>query len=464
MSSSVFRPAKLSALVFLLGLLISGAMVSQSQVAADQLNLLGLGWRLAFEGEWAPHGNPTTTGHFTPGALTAPLVGLPLLVWQHHRAATLLVLTSHLLAYILLDRLLKRLLSPTERLLFAILYWLSPWRLYHSAFLWNPNYLFLIGALHLWTANKMRREARFWPSLGHVLVIGLGAQIALHTLPLATCTLFLWWRRYVRLHLGGAILAAGVVIATLLPWIAAVLSDSLPPLEVDSGRWFFLANTALRAAVYWVRYASLALPRELLTLDFTRFLGAAAQARLAMPLALTASIIYVSTFVVALWANLRLWRGPIGRWGHSGSSDDSERVWLEGVTRWSLVALIVTFALSPLTVSRWYAFSLFHLAVLPMVFWLGERHRDQATARGAHLGAKAYLVASALLGLLLFLGAPMYRCGDSRGSSAATLPELRYDHPLLDRFGVNSTCAPTLNRAQGWWIETLEPPQLTYSP
>ena len=42
--------------IFLVGLVISVVMVARSQVTIDQYNLLARGWRLAFQGEWVPHG------------------------------------------------------------------------------------------------------------------------------------------------------------------------------------------------------------------------------------------------------------------------------------------------------------------------------------------------------------------------------------------------------------------------
>src|ERR1044072_176041 len=93
--------------IFAAGLALSAVMVARSQVGGDQLNLL------------------------------AP-------VWRDFRAPAVVVLAFHVLAFLVLDRSLCRVLSPGERVLLAVFYWLSPWRLYHSGFLWNPNYLLLL--------------------------------------------------------------------------------------------------------------------------------------------------------------------------------------------------------------------------------------------------------------------------------------------------------------------------------
>src|SRR5436853_1133990 len=122
--------------LFVLGLALAILMLVRSQVGGDQLNLLARGWLLAEEGRFIPYGNPMSTGGKAPGGITTLLVGLPLLLWRDHRAPTVLVLLFHVAGYWLLDGALKRILSPWERVLLALLYWLNPWQLFFASFLW----------------------------------------------------------------------------------------------------------------------------------------------------------------------------------------------------------------------------------------------------------------------------------------------------------------------------------------
>ena len=147
-------------LVVVLGAFFSVSMLVRSQVAGDQLNMLARGWFLITDGVWIPFGLPTSAGGKAPGGLTALVTGLPLLVWRHHRAPTLLILGLQIVAFWVLDRLVSRVTGRSGRLLFAILYWLSPWRLYHSTFLWNPNTMLFFGALHFWSVYRQRHQAR----------------------------------------------------------------------------------------------------------------------------------------------------------------------------------------------------------------------------------------------------------------------------------------------------------------
>src|SRR5205823_1700138 len=108
--------------------------------------------------------------------------------------------------------------SPRERVLFALLYWLSPWRLYYSGFLWNPNYLYLFGAAHLATTLAQRRRASFWASFLHAAALALAFQIHASFLLLAVASVLLYLRSYLKVHWPG--LLSGGVLASLplIPW------------------------------------------------------------------------------------------------------------------------------------------------------------------------------------------------------------------------------------------------------
>ena len=111
--------------LFAVGLAISLVMVARSQVSGDQLNMLARGW-LFTHGEWVQFGLTTSANGKTPGGLGSVFSGAALLVWRDYRAPALLILLSHVLAYVLLDRTLRRALGERERLLFCVFYWLNP--------------------------------------------------------------------------------------------------------------------------------------------------------------------------------------------------------------------------------------------------------------------------------------------------------------------------------------------------
>lgn len=460
------------ALLFLAGLALSAVMVARSQVGGDQLNLLARGWLLAEHGELVTYGNPTSTGGVEPGAATSLLVGLPLLAWSDHRAPVVLVLLCHLVGYLLLDRVLHEALGFRGRWLLCVLYWLNPWRLYHSAFLWNPNYLFLVGAVHAWSAFRMRRGPRGVPSLCHGLALAMAVQLHPSALILALVSLGLWLRGRLRPHWPG--LAAGGLAGslTLVPWLLELGGGSgldwVGEGDGFPGRGLVLVFPLVKGLLYWLRYSSLFLPERALSLDFVELDGVGAST-LETVLALAFGAVGVVGVGLAAVANLRLWRRPWRRgdpgleplrrrWSRLRApwevGSGSGRAWLRAYAGWTLAAALVVFALSPTTPQPWQALIVLHAAVIPVVLlaeaWLrSPRHRGKART-----ALRFHAAASLVLALATAFASPHYRCGGRDGLRLA----LRHDSPMLHELGIQETCRLPVARADGWWPDVLPAP------
>ena len=284
-------------------------MLARSQVAGDQLNLLARGWLLAVKGHVDLLRQPHVHGGQGAGRDHQPAGGLPLFLWRDHRAASALVLLFHVLAYLILDGALKRILSPRERVLLALFYWLNPWQLYFASFLWNPNYLYLFGAVHLWSALVQRERARFWPSFLHVAGLGLAFQIHASCLLLAVASLLLWWRRYFRVHWPGAILGGLVAALPLIPWAIEVTAHPAIVTEASKGflgRGLLLVFPLVRGLLYWLRYASLSVRGDGWGTSTSRT-SSAPTAGWARGSPCSARVLAV-TVVIPLLANVWLWR------------------------------------------------------------------------------------------------------------------------------------------------------------
>lgn len=452
------RAARLVWAFFALGLLLSAVMLARSQSAGDQLNLLARGWLLAEKGIFIPYGNPMSTGGKAPGGITSVLVGLPLMVWRDHRAPTLVILVFHILAYLILDGTLKRILSPRERVLFSILYWLNPVRLYFSSFLWNPNYLFLFGAVHLWTCLGQRERPRFWLSFLHAAALMLAFQIHASFLLLAMASLLLWLRGYFRPHWIAGLLGAVLAALPLIPWYLDLQANPAILAEADKGflgRGLVLVFPLLRGVLYWLRYSSLFLSEKVAVFDFTDLLGA--EDRWLGP-AVTAAgrVLLPLTVALPLLANVWLWRRNRHRWRRRLPPDAPARVWLHGYALWSFLAAVIVFSLSPTTLMFWQAVALFHAAVLPLVLWGGALWRSRRRVRVSRW-VRGYAAAGILLAVVVALGSPQYRC---QGRKRMTFP-LAYDSPMFEDLNIQQTCPWPLNRyPEGWWPDVLpkDPP------
>lgn len=435
------------------GLLLSAWMALRAQVGGDQLNLLARGWLWAARGELVPYGNPLSSGGNGPGALTTVVVGAPLFVWMDHRAPVALVWLSHLAAFLLLDRILARHLSAGERLAFVAVYWLNPWRLEPSAFLWNPNLLFLAGAVHFATAWASRERASWAMSALHVLTLGLAFQLHPGTLLLAALSALLWLRGYARVHWGGVALGALAVGATLLPWLAAARAN---PGILAVGEGFPLRGLVylfplVKGMFYLLRYPSLALNTQTTRFDFTEALGAGADRWLTPAAKGLLGVAGVVTAVAAAWA---LWvffrsRRPLARWPPE-RGESRGRSWLEGYSALAFAGALAVFALAPTTPQAWQALPIFHAAVLPAVFAVG---RLEAAGRAllARRAITGYAALALLANLALALAGPNFRCA---GRGTLVFP-LASHSAMFDELGIQRTCPWPLDRPGTWWPDVL---------
>jgi len=441
--------------LFALGLALSILFWTRQAIGGDQLNLLARGWLLAVDGRFIPYGNPMPTGGATPGGLTSLLVGLPLMVWRDYRAPSVVILLCHAAAFLLLDRALRPILTARERVLFAILYWLNPWRVFFSGYLWNPNYLYLFGAVHLATALRLRRRAGPLDSFVHAACLALALEVHASFLLLVVASALLLWRGYMKLSWPAA--AAGALLGSLplVPWAIAALHH--PQIATGNrgflGRGFLLVFPVLRGILYLWRYVSLTLAGKMDPFDFTVSLGAAADRWLRPPLYAVTEVLGPLSILAPFAAWLWLRRRQSGRALRPLAPEASDRDWLEGYLLWSFLAAVVVFGLSPTTIMYWQGLILFHVAVLPVVLWLGALLAGPraAWARGG-IALYAALALFVLFGMLF--GSPYYRCG---GREPLRLP-LRYDHPMLHDLGILAACPMPTNDPKGWWPDVLPHP------
>jgi hypothetical protein len=443
--------ARLAGAVLAAGLLIGALMLARSQAAGDQLNLLARGWLLAARGQFISYGNPMSTGGKSPGGITSLLVGLPLFVWRDHRAPTVVIFLFHLAAFLLLDSSLRRLLAPQERVLFAVFYWLNPWRLYFSAFLWNPNYLFLFGAVHLWSCLAQRHRSRFWPSFLHAAGLGLACQIHASVLLLVVASALLWWRRYFKVHWPGLILGGLLSALPLIPWLLEVRAHPAIVTAADKGflgRGLVYVFPLLRGVLYWLRYASLYVSDKISAFDFSDLLGS--DRILGPVLTGAARTLLPLTVALPLAANLWLWRRHRRSWHRRLPPDATGRAWLAGYARWCFAGALIVFSLSPTTIMYWQVVVLFHAAVLPLVLWAGGLWRTRRGPQVA-LGLRVWAAVSVVLALAIALGGPQFRC---TGRHAMTFP-LAHHSAMFQDLGIQSTCPWPLDRPGGWWPDVL---------
>lgn len=397
-------------------------------VYRDQLELYTLGMDLVRDGRLAPFGKLMTGDFPLPGGLLQLLVGLPLLVWRDLRSPTLLLVAVHLAAGWLLARVAARRYGWRAAALFLAVCWLSPWRLYHSGFLWEASYLLLPAALHLWACDALDRQPRrAAPSLVLGLTLAATAQVHGSVLILLFATAWLAWRRRVRLHLAAT--GAGLVLGsvTLWPTLLALLQGAVPPPSTAEPLGLLArANSVEKAVVYWLRLGSLDVGRRFRQTIFCEAPGVEGVAQpFACGLTRLTEVVALLSVLAALAASWWLLRRR-----HPAGAEPPPHPWARSYCRVMLTSCLAAALISPVLIQGWHVLIALPAACLPVALWTAARW---PTARPWLRWAMALfllwrLPAAAVLGL----GHPMYVTPPDPAMRRHVVPEELLE---LDRAG-----------------------------
>ena len=261
------RPLPLTVAILCAGAALQALLWSRQWIYGDQYALLLSGIEVIETGHLPPFAKTMSGGGRIPGALLPLLVAVPLEWWADYRAPGLLIGLSHLMGAAVLSICLGRALGARFLAAYLAVYWLSPWRLYHAGFVWEPTYVFLPAALHLASAYRLReRPHRGW-SLLHAATLALALQLHGSFLVLVLLTAGLAAARRIRLDLRGSLLGVLAGGLTLLPTAQALAAGSLPrilPGNTDELPWVLVGLVNLpKSLAYWWRLGSAFIGRRL---------------------------------------------------------------------------------------------------------------------------------------------------------------------------------------------------------
>lgn len=355
---------------FAQGLFYAGNVVMTS----DQEQLLTKGIKLAFLGEWEHYGNLITGGGNVPGSMTTALVGVPLMIFDSAMAPQILVGLLQLASLLLLIQALKGTFTSLQIVVFCGLFWLSPWRA-SKAILWNPSYLLLATALHLYTFDQLIKKPKsFWMSFVHVLAIGFAFELHPSALLLVIMSGFLWLRKAFRVNWPGVALAAALILVSLIPWFMALQGDQGLTPVVDQGLGDFYYGyglthpfSLLKGIMYWPRYTSFVFPHFIFgNLDYSRFGGGAMQAAVKYGFDSLRWVLGGASVLLSLWAfGWQLRKNRQQRFRCSAP--------LENYVLSALIAMTVLTILSPAELSHWHLYLLLPVANIAFCRFLFER-------------------------------------------------------------------------------------------
>jgi hypothetical protein len=439
-----------TAALLVLGFGLQMALWSRQWIRGDQYALLTPAMQYLTSGELAPFSKGMSGGGRIPGALLQLLIAAPLGVWADFRAPALLMVSSQVVAVLLLLAVIVAARGIRFAPAFAAVYWLTPWRLFHAGILWEPGFVLMPAALHLGACWLLRRQRhrdgsesfasaatavqqgnegsgsgriQLMASAGLACVLVATLQIHASFMLLVVATGLLLWRRLIRVRLSGLALGAAAGGLTLVPTAMAYLGGELPRLtpQIDHrvALPVLVVSNAGKAVLYWFRMGSADIGRRLrqtVWLDDPPP-GTEAPFPLSSPLMSVVVVLSIATVLIAIYASWRYFAASARRAApHDGGAD-----WLRAYALAMLVALAVSGAISPVPVQGWHVLIALHAACIPPAVWLADAWRKGGSTRA--LGT-AFVIVLAITSLLVGLGHPVYLRPAEQEAGQQDIPEL----------------------------------------
>jgi len=265
--------------LFIGGILISVLMFKTLVFHSDNIQIMDKAVRLIQTGQWTHFGNLATKVGSIPGSFLTAITAGPMLIYYSPYAAMAVILLFHILSFYFLKKTTEDIFQSHAvkenaelsflYLLLAIFYWLNPWRVEQSE-LYNPGYLFLFSALHLWTSQKMQQKS-FWLTFVHVLTIGFCFQVHFSFLILAFVSLILFVTGQLKVNWKGFFLGSTLVGLSLLPYVLErffapeLIEKQMDFTKSDAffGRNAVLFYPVIKAILYFFRMGSLYFGRHI---------------------------------------------------------------------------------------------------------------------------------------------------------------------------------------------------------
>ena len=389
--------------LFLVGLLLALLYSSNQALNGDQLQTLYRGYLAAYQGSWLNYGNAASVVGNVPGSLSTLVVGVPLVLWDSPWAPMLVIIACNIAALVLLDKVIRQVFDEPARLLFLVLFWLSPWFLYQHM-LYNPAYLFFCSALHFYTAFHLRDKSSFWLTFWHVIAIGLVMQLHYSWPLLVLVSGYLFVRAIIKINYWAVAAAFLVLAASLVPYILEVLAasfDATRPEEFAKQRyigWGLVhVYPVLKALIYWLRYSSFLFTEKLISGATFDWITSSDMLRMVVQYAYRGVLYGVGLFtlVFSFEANWYLFKRVKGLWLAGGllrrfaprNDEKTEEFiaprndvevnsedWLMLYFGACVVAILISAGLSPTVFGYWHLIMLYPFAAMNMLVYLKHNH------------------------------------------------------------------------------------------
>ncbi|MFC1889638.1 hypothetical protein ACFL4G_07775 [Thermodesulfobacteriota bacterium] len=357
-------------LVVLIATLLQIGFWMRLGVGVDQSVILELGREYAESGILNPSAKPTSGGGRIPGILMTYLVGTSLRIWPDHRMPAIPLILANAASLLVLGFTTRRLVNPRFAFWFLALYGLSPWRLFNGSVLWEPAFLLLPAAIHMAACAALQTKTKAAASFILGVSIAVAFQFYASFLVLAVATGILVMRKDIHVHWLAAV--AGGLFGGI-PFLLSAVANGNGDLfafaphyksNVSSVVVTSIANIP-KALLYWLRMGSADVGRRF---GETALPGLVAKALWALA---------IGSVLIPLLAAVRslrtlnprsLFRPEDMHEASMASKGGQDR---EGSVKWVLryalallISLLLSAAVSPVTIQSWHSVVGMHAACL----------------------------------------------------------------------------------------------------
>lgn len=366
-------------LLFITGLLLSLLYSNHQILTGDQEQMLDKGYLGATKGIWLSYGNAASAIGNVPGSLSAYIIGAPLSLWFSPWAPMMFLILLHICSFYLFDAVIKQVFGSSVRLLFLVLYWLNPWFLFESL-LYNPSYLFFFTALHFWSAFNMHQKKSLLYTFLHLMSIGMAMQLHYSWPILAIISSYLFFRGIIKVHWMGVLYSALLILASLTPYFLELISNQdISGTDQQGDRYIGWGGVhvfpVLKAFLYWIRYASFLFSGQLTS--------GATFAWLSSNTLLSTIAIYCWQAILYLVGGISLLLSLLANrnalliikpYLEKNSSDHelSLENWILLYVVGTLLAILVSAILSPITFNHWHLILIFPIALMPLLIQINN--------------------------------------------------------------------------------------------
>lgn len=352
--------------LFLVGVLLSCLMFRTLMIHTDNTQLMDKVMQIKTTGQWVHHGNAATKMGAIPGSFSTAITAVPMMVWFSPYAACAVILLFHVFSYLILRNLGYKLFPQKFNPIYlAIFFWLNPWRVEQSE-LYNPGYLFLFSALHIYSLQKMNEEKSFWASFVLALTLGFCFQVHFSVLLLGLSFVYLYLTKKVKVNYAGIFVGLVVIGVSLIPWLLQVLESKQQALQPHSdtflGKNLLLVYPVIKSVIYFFRMGSMYFGRHIFSeITFDWILIEWIKQGVYY---LFHALKWILALVTLIWS----FRFFFSRF-RNYKKDYSERDFLDHYMISMFLAVVIAAALSPVEFNHWH----FILCLPAILFYISIR-------------------------------------------------------------------------------------------